>query len=355
MSDVHTAPDGSVIPVITPADTGASYQSANEAAKELSNIRFNRDNPEPASAEPAAEPTEESTQVEEAAPPTEDPGETTEAQEPAEMPPIEPPRSWSKADKEEFATYPREAQEKIARREQERETALRRAQNEQAEKLKGLTAREQAAEQARLSYEQALPALLQTLQDQQQGEFSDVKTMADVEKLAREDWPRYALWDAQQKKIAAVQQEMKSAQERQTAQQQQQWQAFVEQEDKKFLDNHPELQDPDKLRKAGEAVLSTLQAHGLTKQEAMQAWNTPAYRTAAAQEIMLKAALYDQAKAQAAKPAPKPLPPVLKPGTPGVRVSTADAELRALEKMASETNNPRDMAKLLVARRRARG
>ena len=49
---------------------------------------------------------------------------------------VEPPRSWKKEDKEFFATLPLHAQEIVARREQERETNLRRGQNELAEMKK---------------------------------------------------------------------------------------------------------------------------------------------------------------------------------------------------------------------------
>jgi hypothetical protein len=58
----------------------------------------------------------------------------------SEEQPIEPPRSWSREQKEEFRTYPREAQEKVAFRERERETALRRGQNEVAEQRKAVEA-----------------------------------------------------------------------------------------------------------------------------------------------------------------------------------------------------------------------
>src|SRR5262249_31959780 len=115
------------------------------------------------------------------------PGET-ESADPAEaLPPIDAPRSWTAEDKELFNSLPRETQERIAGRERSRERDFRRSQDEAAEKLKGLTAKEQAAEQARQQYETALPLLLQTLQSQQAGEFADIKTMADVERLARED------------------------------------------------------------------------------------------------------------------------------------------------------------------------
>jgi hypothetical protein len=53
---------------------------------------------------------------------------------------IEPPRSWRKDEKEEFLSFPIHAQWIIARREQDRETALRRAQNSLAEERKRLQA-----------------------------------------------------------------------------------------------------------------------------------------------------------------------------------------------------------------------
>ena len=46
---------------------------------------------------------------------------------------IEAPRSWNKSEKAMFTGLPFEAQQVIARREQDRETTLRRAQNEAAE------------------------------------------------------------------------------------------------------------------------------------------------------------------------------------------------------------------------------
>jgi hypothetical protein len=79
-----------------------------------------------------------------------DPGERTEgADRQEELAPIEPPRSWTKEDKELFTGLPRAIQERLAERERSREGDFLRRQNEAAEKLKGLTAKEQAVEQAR--------------------------------------------------------------------------------------------------------------------------------------------------------------------------------------------------------------
>jgi hypothetical protein len=53
--------------------------------------------------------------------------------------PVDPPRSWSRVEKEEFVLLPRHTQEVIARREQDREKALRTSQNKLAEERRRLT------------------------------------------------------------------------------------------------------------------------------------------------------------------------------------------------------------------------
>jgi hypothetical protein len=60
---------------------------------------------------------------------------------------VEPPRSWPAADKAEFALLPPEIREVIAKREQERDRALRRAQNELAEERKHLNGGEKPTEE----------------------------------------------------------------------------------------------------------------------------------------------------------------------------------------------------------------
>src|SRR5262245_42156413 len=192
-----------------PADTPA-YLSTHESAAVLRKLRQPKGSDQTTTTERAetaapAETPESTAQAGESAAETPDqrrgqapPAQTTDTDREAELPPIEPPRSWTKEDKELFTGLPRATQERLAERERSREGDFLRRQNEAAEKLKGLAAKEQAVEQARQTYEAALPQLLQTLQQQQAGEFADIKSMADVERLAREDWPRYLLWDLQQ-------------------------------------------------------------------------------------------------------------------------------------------------------------
>lgn len=353
MSDAPVAVETPAAPVAMP-----DAMSARDAAKILADSRWKRNQPEetesPAEAPQEAPQSEISTEAEPAlegadAPPQEAPVETPE------LPTIEPPRSWTAEHKERFASLPRDVQEYVAQREQDRERELRRGQNEHAERLKGLTAKEQAAEQARSQYEQALPALMQALQQQQQGEFSDIKTIADVERLAREDWPRYALWDAQQKKIAAVTQEMKAATERQAQEVSQKWAAYATREDQAFVEKVPEMSDPAKAKALADAAANVLRDSGFTDDELGKLWNGQAglsLRDHRVQLLIRDAVRLQQAQ-KAAKVAPKPLPPVQKPGVRGDRADMATLELKALEKKAYESANPRDMARLLAARRAA--
>jgi hypothetical protein len=136
-------------------------------------------------------------------------------------------------------SLPRATQERVAERERLRESDFLRRQNEAAEKLKGLSTREQAVEQARAHYEASLPQLLATLQQQQAGEFADIKTLADVERMAREDMARYVRWDVQQKKIADVAQQLVASLARQTQERQDKFADFVRAEDEALRGQAP--------------------------------------------------------------------------------------------------------------------
>ena len=91
--------------------------------------------------------------------------------------------------------------------------------------------------------------------------------------MAAEDWPRYIRWDAAQKQIAAVQQEVFAAQQRQQTEAETQFAEFAKREGNKFLELVPEMADPvkaDALQKAlisittrdGQGFISTLDELG---------------------------------------------------------------------------------------------
>lgn len=331
--------------------------SIREAARQLSNWRKEKNS------QASAEPEEVPAAVEEESPPE---GEDAAAEEPPsetqetdaateELPPVEPPRSWSKEDKETFKGLPRETQERIAERERSREVDFNRRQQDAAEKQKALEAQLSAAEQTRQQYESALPILLQNLQQAQAGEFADIQTMADVEKMAREDWPRYVLWDAQQKKIAAVHQELISSQQRQEAESKQKWHDFAAKEDSLFAEKVPEIADPEKGPKLRDAAIGVLRDLGFSTDELTKAWNGQeklSLRDHRFQQLLVDAVKYRDAKAKAKTP-PKPVPPVQqRPGVSRGPNLEAEAQIKALEQKLDKTGSAKDAARLLMAKRK---
>src|SRR5271166_1728543 len=168
MSELSTdagSPGGEDIAVIEAPASAPESLSIRGAMRALQQARRPKETTETtaitepaAPVEAAADPTKSPAQAEDGSP--QEPAvtaETTESQaEAAQEPPIEPPRSWKADEKERFKSLPRETQAYLAERETERDRALNRSQNEAAEKLKGLTAKEQAVEQARAQYEAAL-------------------------------------------------------------------------------------------------------------------------------------------------------------------------------------------------------
>ncbi len=190
----------------------------------------------------ADEPAEPQLSKDDSAPET-DPAEEPKEAEPAEEPPIDPPRSWTQAEKERFQSLPRETQEYLHTREQEREREFRRSQNEIADQRKAVEAERQKAEQVRQQYEAQLPALMQELQNAQQNAFADIKTVDDVTRLANEDPFRYLQWQAHQTKLQAVNAENERARTQQTQKQQSEWAEHVQKENALAAEYIPDLAD----------------------------------------------------------------------------------------------------------------
>jgi hypothetical protein len=360
------APAPTALELTAPADTPA-YLSTHDAAAVLRKLRQPKANDttttDPARANAAApEPGKESTAADaadDAAPvDAQDPGAKTERTDPGatELSPIEPPRSWTKEDKELFTGLPRATQERLAERERSREGDFLRRQNEAAEKLKGLAAKEQAVEQARQTYEAALPQLLQTLQQQQAGEFADIKSMADVERLAREDWPRYLLWDLQQKKIADVTQHMLAAQHRQAQEKLGQFAEFAKRQDDLFKEKVPDMADDAKAAELQKKALVVLSDLGFDEAELVPLWNGQkelSLRDHRLQLLIRDATLWREAEKKAKAAAVKPVPPVQRPGAATPRQGTDEARVQHLTQRLEQTGSLRDAAALVRARRAA--
>jgi hypothetical protein len=295
-----------------------------------------------------------------AAPPDADPeatGETTaRAEPPAEPAPIEPPRSWTKEARERFASLPRETQEYLAQREQERDRELRRTQNEAAEQRKGLEAERQKAEQVRTQYEAALPDMLGTLQREQASAFPDVKSVIDVERLAREDWPRYVAWDAQQKRIASAQQEVASAGLRQEQDRQIRLAEYTQRELGLMSEKAPELADPAQRARFEHAAVGVLRDLGFSDQElvALHMGRTDlSLHDHRVQLLIREGVRFRDAQKAARQASLKPVPPVQRPGVAPQRGAAHDAVVQNLTKRLDQTGTLKDAARLLAERRKA--
>jgi hypothetical protein len=334
------------------------------AARALIDAR-NKDNAAgEAAPEEAAPPVgqQESAGEADGAPREEAPAEP-QGDDPAELPPIDPPKGWTKDEKERFKSLPRETQEYLSGREQERDRDFRTRQNELAEKSKAITAKERQTEEVRGQYETALPLLLQALQSSHAGEFADVRTMQDVQKMASEDWPRYIRWDAAQKQIAAVQQEVSAASQRQMADQQRKFGEFASEQDRLFAEKVPEFKDKAVAEKLQKYARDTLIDIGFSDEELSRGWlgqDRLSLRDHRMQLLIRDAILGRELAAEKAKGlknvTAKPLPPVQRPGAAPTR-GLGDAEqLKSLQKEQESATGRRAIeigAEILKLQRKA--
>jgi hypothetical protein len=351
MTDEATATDaGSEIATeVAPANLDGENISPEQAFEAYSAKKSK-------TAESAVDPaTAETESVEETdAAPEKVPGED-EAVDPAEKPPIERPKSWAKELDEEWSSYPREAQERIAKREQERDTATRRSQNEAAEERKAAKAEREQAEQARKAYEAKLPTLMQTLQDAQQSAFSDIKTVDDVAKMAAEDPFRYIQWQAHQTKVQTANGELQRTEGEKKNAEQKAFVEFAQKQDALFNDAIPEAdkatvtkmkaQAGDFLRERG---FNDDELNGVLRGEKISLLD---HRV---QALVLDAMKFRAAKAAPAKVIPKAVPAVQRPGAAPVQGAARAQNLQALSRQHSEEGTVDSAFAVYQARQRAR-
>ena len=341
MSDETSAPaGGEAIAVITPASDAPETFSVSQAAEALTEARKPKRTAESADDPATADPELAQANDE----PDENPPliEDADAAEPEEtLPPLEPPRSWTKAEKERFQSLPRETQEYLHTREQERDREVRRSQNEVAEQRKAIEVERQKAEQLRQQYEANLPALMQELQNAQNGSFSDVKTVDDVTKLANEDPFRYLQWQAHQTKLQAVNAEAQRARETQTQAEQAAWAQHVQKENELASDYIPELADKTKAADLTNKVVAQLHELGFKDSELGDLANGKSKLSIfdhRLQRLFYNNLKFTEAKS-AIKPAPQSLPPVQRPGTSKPAGHSTSQEIQSLEKQLTQTGD----------------
>jgi hypothetical protein len=361
LSDQVAAPD--IDQEFIVPDTVKGQMSVRDAARIMAQQRHARAQ-EPVSQESAAQepaaPEPQSAPEADANPPAEDHGETPEAE--AAEPPIEPPVSWSSEAREHWRSLPRETQDYLAQREHERERLLTKTQSEVREQQRTFEAERSKLEQARAQYESALPALVESLQQSIAGEFSDIKTTDDVQRLAREDWARYIAWDASQKKLATVVNEAQAAQQRQMQDLQSRFTAFAKEQDALFMQKAPEFADKDKAASLQRSAINVLKDIGFTEEELARQWagqEALSLRDHRLQLLIRDGVRYREAQTKIKQMTPKPLPPVQRPGVapaPGRGVAQQIASIeKQLANTSSQQQGARLAAQLLALRREAQG
>lgn len=182
---------------------------------------------------------------------------------------------------------------------------------------------------------------LQTFNQQAQaafaGEFGDIKTYADLQKVAQEDPARYNKFVISQQQLNAAQME----QQRVAGEMAQKWQTDQAQELVKLL---PEITDPVKGPKIRDNVTSYAKSHGFGDEDLARI-------SAREVAVLYDAARFKEAEKSAAQAKEKAVkaPPVQKPGAR--REVNPNARVQAAAQQQKKTGSIADTAALLRAAR----
>ena len=272
-----------------------------------------------------------------------------------DTPAIDPPSSWTRAEKEAFAELPPEAQRTLFARERERDLNIRRTQNEAAT-LRQQAEQVQAQAQEVIQYynEQALPRLMETISSYGNEKFADIQTENDLLRMSREDPARYQEWkvtvDSYQRAAAAKQ----AADAERSRIQKTSLEKYRNEENEKFLNLSPEFGDPEKAPLLYQQVQTAFNDYGITDDELSGLFSGDGMISVhdhRAQLLIRDAARWRAAKSKA-KVARRTTPDqVQRPGTAPPSGRTRRSEhVSSLDKRLTKTGNRRDAIALVAAR-----
>jgi hypothetical protein len=351
---------GSVVPVTTD-DSGPL--SVREAADRFGARRQAAEKP-PETEKPATQrgpngqfarqETNTAEAVEQSAPAEEQTSAETEEQvEPAEQPSIDPPRSWSKEDKDAFKLLPPETQQRIVEQDRKRESEVRKGQNEAAQIRQAAEAARTQAEQARQQFETGLNEVLLRLS--QDGEFADIKTPKDVEELAERDPFQFNRWQAKQLTIGQLQQQANAMRQQREAEQRTQFEGWAGEQDKAFTQKVKDFSDPEKATKLRAGVVNYLtEVRGVPADTIPQLWQNPMFRDARMQEIVFDAYRFHEGQKAAKAAIPKSVPAPQRPGTAPSKADAQKADIAVLEQKLDKATSERDQIAAAAALRAAK-
>ncbi len=331
-------PAGEAISYPTSSDAPMSVE---EAARDLGAAREKAFNPPAESAEPATAENELSDE-DNAAPPEEATGETQEDDQP-ERAPLDLPRSWTKDRTEHWNKLDPDTQEFLLEQDRKSSAEVRRVQNEAAEKLKGLTVREQQAEQARQQYEAKITTTVKIMEDALQAEFGDIQTMQDVRKLQAEDPFRFQAWQVRQMELTAAQAEKLAVDQRQTQEKQSKRASYEAEQNKLLVELVPEMADPKKASELRERAVAMLTDDLGLKNDLLTRWMADdtgheILSNAGIQKLIADGLKYRDIKNAPKAVATKPVPHVQRPGAAKPAGAGVSAQIQALEKQLSSAS-----------------
>lgn len=278
----------------------------------------------------------------------------TEAQGEAGSPPIAAPKFWTDAEKTAFANLPRELQETIAAHERKRGTEIDKRLSEIADQRKAAEAEIQKAQQSRQQYDQALPQLLQTMQQQLAGEFADIKTWPDVERMQTEDPLRFQRWQVKTQQVQQLQAEAKTTQQRHNEEQTKRFQDYAADEAKKFQEAAPEFFDPKTRADKQAEVQAMFTDVGVSNDELKSLWGG---QPLSMHDHRVQLIIRDAARWRSAQKALKTARPVAqtppqRPGTATDKGAAVTEKVRGLRDQLNRTGSVKDAVAVWNATRR---
>jgi hypothetical protein len=257
----------------------------------------------------------------------------SDEQEAAE--PIQPPHSWGKDDAEMFQSLPRDVQERIVQRENERDSAVSKKLNEAAETRK-------AAEEAASQFAQVAQQFDQLATHAQQ-RFADKWANIDWQQLAQQNPSEYVRAKAEYEADAQTVQQTTQAQQAAEAKAHTE---FLQRETARLAELAPDLADPEK---GGERKAE------LGKFLSEQGVDAEALKWASAQELSLAydAMRWRKAQAEASKPksvTTKQAPKAVRPGAEAKTKPRAVKQREAAMKRLGQSGSVDDAVAALLAR-----
>lgn len=268
---------------------------------------------------------------------------------------LEAPSSWASADeKARWAKLDPDTQKFIADR--EASAAAERARLEAPQQQPPPTGDIKPEQlQARAQQLQTSIALAMA---QAQKDFADIKSPADVAKLAGEDWPRYAQFNALMMQLSHEQGELQQIHQHVNTQQKTAYDTWSKAEDAKFDSQFKEFADPAKSKAARDMTNSYLvKVVGVPAEALPNLRNEPLFRDSRFQRVVYDAARYNAMREKAADKvaaARVRTPGPQTPGTAPQRQTRSEQTLTTLQKRFDEAKSPRDQIKAAAALRAAK-